>query len=479
MNLKEREELKKFIDENKRSGRIRESTPPMASPFFFIKKADGSLRAIQDYRKLNESTIKNKYPLPLIGELIDKVKTAKFITKLDVRWGYYNIRIREGDEWKAAFRTNEGLFEPTVMFFGLCNAPATFQAFVNNIFRDLIGLGKIVIYLDDILIFVDDLEEHRRLVKQVFQILKDNKLYLKPSKCEFEVSTVKFLGYVLGNGEIRMDTSKVDAVRDWPDPKNKKELQRFLSLGNWLRRFVKGYSATVKPLTRLTGDVDWEWNTEQKKAFQLIKDKLTSAPVLAIPNDDDSFQIETNASDYATGEVLLQKQDGNWKVIVYRSAALTSAEWNYEIYDKELLAVVQALEDWRQYLLGAKHPIEVWTDHANLTYFRKPQDLNRRQARWSLFLSEFNFTFVHKLESLNVAADALSRRCDYDTGENDNQGITLLKEEWFKMQAIVEISRTSLQEQIKEANKGTIPREDGRLLVLKELVEQLLKEYHC
>ena len=160
LSPKEQQALKEFIDENLASGRIRPSKSPMASPFFFIKKEDGSLRAIQDYRKLNEGTIKNKYPLPLINELIDKVKDAKFITKLDVRWGYYNIRLREGDEWKAAFRTNLGLFEPTVMFFGLCNAPATFQAFVNEIFKELIYRDVVVIYLDDILIFSRDRTSH-------------------------------------------------------------------------------------------------------------------------------------------------------------------------------------------------------------------------------------------------------------------------------------------------------------------------------
>ena len=194
------------------SGRIRYSKSPMASPAFFIKKEDDSLRFIQDYRKLNEGTIKNKYPLPLINELIDKVKNAKFITKLDVRWGYYNIRIRKGDEWKAAFRTNMGLFEPTVMFFGLCNAPATFQAFMNSIFKELIHRDVVVIYLDDILIFSRTREAHRQIVRQVFQILCDNRLFLKPQKCEFETTSVKYLGHIIGNGEVRMDPKKAVAV---------------------------------------------------------------------------------------------------------------------------------------------------------------------------------------------------------------------------------------------------------------------------
>ncbi|KAL5536433.1 hypothetical protein ACEPAF_255 [Sanghuangporus sanghuang] len=207
----------------------------MASPFFFIKKEDGSLRAIQDYRKLNEGTVKNKYLLPLINELIDKVKDAKYITKLDIRWGYYNIWIREGDEWKAAFRTNLGLFEPTVMFFGLCNAPATFQGFMNDIFQEMIHEGIIIIYLDDILIFSNDLEEHRKCTKRVFEVLCQNRFFLKPQKCK----------------------------------------------------------------------VEWKWGEEEQQVFEELKSRLSSPPVLAIPNEEGPFRVEADASDFASGGVLL------------------------------------------------------------------------------------------------------------------------------------------------------------------------------
>ena len=176
-----------------------------------------------------------------------------------------------------------------MMFFGLCNAPATFQTFVNDIFRDLIRCGKIVVYLDDILIFSETLEEHRQLVREVFSVLREHRLYLKPAKCKFETLIVKFLGYIIGNAQICMDPSKVEAVANWPAPGNKKQLQQFLGLANWLQRFVKGYSSVVKPLTRLTGDVQWEWAQTEQVAFEEIKKRLTSAPVLTIPNDDDPF----------------------------------------------------------------------------------------------------------------------------------------------------------------------------------------------
>ncbi|KAL5512271.1 hypothetical protein ACEPAG_3556 [Sanghuangporus baumii] len=467
LSPKEQEAMKAFIEENLASGRIRQSKSPMASPFFFIKKEDGSLRAIQDYRKLNDGTVKNKYPLPLINELIDKVKDAKYITKLDVRWGYYNIRIRKGDEWKAAFRTNLGLFEPTVMFFGLCNAPATFQGFMNNIFRELIHEGVVIIYLDDILIFSNTLEEHRERTRRVFEILRKNKLFLKPQKCEFEVSTVKYLGHIIGNGEVRMDPKKTIAVQEWPVPKNVHELQQFLGLGNWLRRFVEGYSSVVKPLTSLTGKAEWKWGEEEQRAFEELKERLSSPPVLAIPNNDDPFRVEADASDFATGGVLLQKQEGKWKVIAYRSSTLLDAERNYEIYDKEMLAIVQALKEWRQYLQGANQPFEVWTDHANLTYFKAPQKLNRRQARWRLDLAEFDFTLVHKPGKTLGKADLLSRRADYDKGEHDNENVTFIKNECL-VRATVNTSRDSLVETIKKAQEDMDDGEKPSGLVLKD-----------
>ena len=205
LTLDEQKELDAFLEENLKSGRIRPSKSPFASAFFFIKKKDGKLRPVQDYHKLNTITIKNQYPLPLISELIDKLKNAKYFTKLDIRWGYNNIRMKEGDEWKAAFQTNHRLFEPLVMFFGLTNSPATLQTMMNSLFRDLINRGKVVIYMDDIMIFTVGLNEHRKIVTEVLQILRDNKLYLKHTKCEFEQSETKYLELIIGHQTIKMN----------------------------------------------------------------------------------------------------------------------------------------------------------------------------------------------------------------------------------------------------------------------------------
>ena len=218
LTLDEQKELDDFLDENLKSGRIRPSKSPFASAFFFVKKKDGRLRPVQDYRKLNNITVKNRYPLPLISELIDKLKTAKYFTKLDIRWGYNNIHMKDGDEWKAAFRTNRGLFEPLVMFFGLTNSPATFQTMMNHLFHDLINRGKVVVYMDDIMIYTTTLEEHRQIVREVLQLLRDNKLYLKHTKCEFEQLETEYLGLVVSHNSVRMDQTKVARILDWPVP---------------------------------------------------------------------------------------------------------------------------------------------------------------------------------------------------------------------------------------------------------------------
>src|SRR5215469_16900416 len=328
MIQKEDNKLGLFIEEHLKSGRIRPSKSPYAAPIFFIKKKDGSLQLIQDYRKLNQHTVKNKYPIPLISELIDKVKHAKWFTKLDVRWGYNNVRIREGDEHKAAFLTNKGLFEPLVMFFGLCNSPGTFQNMMNDIFKDKILQNLITIYLDDILIFADSKEELRHKTIQVMQKLQDNKLYLKLEKCQFEQQSVEFLGTVIENGTITMDPGKVKAVKEWKTPTNKKGIQSFLGFCNFYRRFIKDYARIAKPLTTLTGDIPFKWEQNQENAFKKLITALTTAPMLQLPTDQGKFRIETDASNYAIGGVLSQEQENKWHLIAFLSKTMNPAERN-------------------------------------------------------------------------------------------------------------------------------------------------------
>ena len=427
----EQEQLDVFLEENLRTGRIRPSKSPMASPFFFIKKKDGKLRPIQDYRRLNDITIKNRYPLPLISELTDSLKNAKYFTKLDVRWGYNNVRIKKGDEHKAAFRTNRGLFEPLVMFFGLTNSPATFQTMMNDIFKDEIARGFVVIYLDDILIFSNDLEEHHRRTRLVLQKLRENKLYLKPDKCEFDKLETEYLGMIISQGTIAMDPVKVEGVVNWPTPASKTDVQSFLGFCNFYRRFIKGFAEIAHPLHPLTGNTPFTWETEHQKAFDKLKTVITTAPTLSIPTNDDPFRLETDASEYAVGAILSQKQDNTWKPIAFLSKALTPTQRNYEIYDRELLAIMLALGEFRKYLMNADKTFEIFTDHANLQYFKQPQKLNRRQARWLTELQEFHFTLHHISGKANSKADILSRRPGFDRGVNDNDDIVLLPDALF------------------------------------------------
>src|SRR6187551_743563 len=354
LSINKQEELDKFLEENQRKGYIQPSKSPLASPVFFVKKKDGKLRFVQDYRKLNEYTIKNRYPLPLVTDIVNRLQGAKYFTKFDVRWGYNNVRIKEGDEWKAAFATNQGLFEPLVMFFGLTNSPATFQALMNSIFADLIALGKVAVYLDDILIFTKTMEEHRSLVKEVLRRLQEHDLYLRPEKCEFEKEEIEYLGLVISEGQVRMDPAKVKAVREWVTPRNLRDVRGFLGFANFYRRFIQDFAKITRPLNDLTRkNARFDWGTHQQAAFDTLRKSFTSAPILTLWDPERPTRLEVDASGFATGGALLQKMDdGLWYPIAFRSASMQPAERNYEIYDREMLAIIDTLKDWRYFLEG-------------------------------------------------------------------------------------------------------------------------------
>jgi len=308
----EQVELDKFLKENLEKGYIRPSQSPMASPFFFVSKKDaGKLRPCQDYRYLNEWTIKNAYPLPLISEIIDKLKGARYFTKLDVRWGYNNIQIKKGDEWKAAFKTNRGLYEPMVMFFGMCNSPATFQAMMYSIFDDMISDSLIIVYMDNMFIFEKDLSPLITNTRLVLRQLRDNNFYLKPSKCEFHKMKIEYLGKIIEEGRISMDTSKLKGIQDWPIPFTVKQVRGFLGFGNFYRQFIQNFSDIAQPLNELLKkDRKFVWTPECQSSFDEMKKRFTEEPVLAMPNHSGPFQIEMDASKYAT-EAVLSQLDSN------------------------------------------------------------------------------------------------------------------------------------------------------------------------
>ena len=455
MPVNKQKVLEEFIKENLEKGYIVPSKSPMASPVFFVKKKDGKLRLIQDYRKLNAITILNRYPLPLATDIINKLKRAKIFTKFDVRWGYHNIRIKEGDEWKAAFVTNQGLFEPKVMFFGLTNSPATFQALMNSIFADLIAEGKVAVYLDDILIWSDNLRSHRKIVHEVLKRLEEHDLYLRPEKCEFEKEEIEYLGLIIRHNEVAMDPIKVRAVTEWPTPKNLKEVRAFVGFANFYRRFIKDFSKIARPLHDLTKkDTAFIFGPAQLSAFETLKAAFTSDPILAMWSAERETRLEVDASGYATGGVISQKgEDGLWHPIAYRSASMTEAERNYEIYDREMLAFCEALKDWRHFLEGLDSPFEVWTDHANLQYWRTAQHLTRRQARWALLLADFNFVLVHKAGTANTRADPLSRMPQHQVGDaEDNNEEIVLKPEYFKIAATAALTDSAdIEKRIRES----------------------------
>ena len=373
----EQKELDAFLKENLEKGYIRPSKSPMATPFFFVKKKDGKLRPCQDYQYLNEWTIKNVYLLPLISELMDKIKDGKYFTKLDIRWGYNNIRIK-GDEWKAAFKTNWGLYEPTVMFFGMCNSPATFQAMMDDIFEDLIEEGIVIIYMDDMFLSAKTKEQLRENTRRVLQRLMENDLYLKPKKWEFCKEKIEWLGMVIEEGKITMDPGKLKRIQDWPAPTTVKQVRGFLGFRNFYRRFIRGFSEIARPLNELLKkDRKFEWTAKCQRAFEDLKTRFTSKPVLILLDQTKPFQIECNASKYASGAVLTQlDSNGDRHPCAFISKTFSPAERNYEIYDRELLAIIRALEEWRHYIQGSPHTTIVFSDHKNLTYFREARKLN-------------------------------------------------------------------------------------------------------
>eukprot|EP00833_Pecoramyces_ruminatium_P006824 jgi/Orpsp1_1/1180856/evm.model.c7180000074882.1 len=406
--------LKEYIQENLKKGFIRPSESPAGYPVLFQKKKDGSLRLCIDYKKLNAVTIRNSYPLPLINDIIERVKGAKYFTKLDLRSAYNLVRIKEGDEYKTAFRTKYGHYEYLVMPFGLTNAPATFQSFINAVLRPYLE-KCVILYLDDILIYSKTLEEHHKQVRDVLQTLIKNNLYAKLEKCEFDKDKVEFLGHVLSGSGVSTDPKKIQTVAEWPTPTNVKDVQRFLGLCNYYRRFVNNFAKIAKPLHNLTRKgIKFHWSEKCNKAFIELKKRLTSSPVLQHPDITKPFIVECDSSNFAIGAVLSQKdEDNKLHPVAYFSRSLHDAELNYTITDKELLAIKDAFSTWRHLLLGARHKVTVYTDHKNLIYTLGGKVQNQRQHRWYLFFQEYDFELIYRKGTSNGKPDCSQDDQDY------------------------------------------------------------------
>ncbi|KAJ1597147.1 hypothetical protein NDA14_007187 [Ustilago hordei] len=427
---KEMSELRRYLDENLEKGFIRPSKSPARSPVLFVPKKDGGLRLCVDYRGLNEITVKNRAPLPLIEEQLFLLRKARIYTKLDLRAAYNLIRIAKGDEWKTAFGTQLGLYEYLVMPFGLANAPAHFQSFINDIFRDIIGI-YVVVYLDDFLIFSDTEEAHVKHVTEVLTRLRSNRLFAKLSKCEFHTKTVEFLGYIIKPTGIEMDPEKVRTVKEWPMPESIHDIQRFLGFANFYRRFIAHFARIAKPLTALVKPIEWfkkfELPEEAQQAFHKLIQAFTSAGVLQHFDYHLPTRLETDASDFAIAGVLKQEHEGRWHPVAFYSRKMSSAKKNYEIHDKELLAVVACLTQWRHMLAGLPNQLVILTDHEALKYFKSQRCITGRQARWAILLADFDFILQYRPGDKGGEPDALTRRTDMQpAGEEQDHNVRQL-----------------------------------------------------
>ncbi|GJT35762.1 putative reverse transcriptase domain-containing protein [Tanacetum coccineum] len=332
------------------------------------------------------------------------IRGSSAYSEIDLRSGYHQLRVHEEGIPKTAFRTRYGHYEFQVMPFGLTNAPAAFMYLMNRVCKPYLD-KFVIVFIDDILIYSKNKQEHAEHLKLILELLKKEQLYAKFSKCEFWIPKVQFLGHVIDSQGIHVDPAKIESVKDWASPKSATEIRQFLGLAGYYRRFIEGFSKIAKPMTKLTQKkIKFEWSDKAEAAFQLIKQKLCSAPILALPEGNEDFIAYCDASIKGLGAVLMQRE----KVIAYASRQLKIHEKNYTTHDLELGAVVFALKIWRHYLYGTK--CTVFTDHKSLQHILDQKELNMRQRRWLELLSDYDCEIRYHPGKANVVADALSRK---------------------------------------------------------------------
>ena len=424
------EEVQRHLTIYLEKGWIRPSTSQYGAPVLFAAKADGSLRFCVDYRALNNITVKDRYPLPRVDELLDQLHGATLFTSLDLWQGYHQVRIAPEDIHKSAFNTRYGSYEFLVLPFGLTNAPSSFMRLMNNVLSEYLD-KFVVVFLDDVLIYSKSEADHVQHVEMVLNKLRAANLHVKMSKCKFAQSSTTFLGYVVSAEGLKVDPRKIAAVADWPTPTDLHSVRSFLGFCGFYRRFVKDYAKIAHALTELTKTtVPFPKTLPQAAldAFHLLKAALTTTPVLAIPftGPDATFELYTDASGKGLGAVLLQDQGKGPQPVCYESRKLIPAECNYPVHEQELLAVVYACKKFRHYLDGCKH-FKLYTDHHSLRFFFSQRDLSKRQARWSQVLAEFqpNMEIMYRPGPDNQA-DALSRLFPLDLPTPDPKTHTLL-----------------------------------------------------
>ncbi|GJT86527.1 putative reverse transcriptase domain-containing protein [Tanacetum coccineum] len=452
-------EMKEQLQELSDKGFIRPSSSPWGAPVLFVKKKDGSFRMCIDYRELNKLTVKNRYPLPRIDDLFDQLQGSSIYSKIDLRSGYHQLRVREQDIPKTAFRTRYGHYEFQVMPFGLTNAPAVFMDLMNRVCKPYLD-KFVIVFIDDILIYSKDKKEHEEHLKEILELLKKEKLYAKFSKCEFWILKVQFLGHVIDSRGIHVDPAKIESIKDWASPKTPTEIRQFLGLAGYYRRFIEGFSKIAKSMTKLTQKgIKFDWGEKEENAFQLIKQKLCSAPILALPEGSEDFVVYCDASHKGLGVVLMQRE----KVIAYASRQLKIHEKNYTTHDLELGSVVFALKIWRHYLYGTK--CTVFTDHKSLQHILDQKELNMRQRRWLELLSDYDCDIRYHPGKANVVADALSRK----------ERIEPLRVRALVMTIGLDLPKQILKAQIEALKLENLEKEDVGGMIRRDIPKEKLE----
>lgn len=409
LSYEERKIVRQIIDDLLRNDIIEPTTSPYASPVLLVKKKTGDMRMCVDYRKLNAVTVKDKYPLPRMEDQLDRLSGSDCFTTLDLKSGYHQLKIAKDSRPLTAFITPDGHYQFKRVPFGLTNAPSVFQRAMNDILGN-IRFTYALVYLDDVLIISKGHEEGLRRLENVLKIFRHAGLTLNRDKCSFLQSQVEYLGAIISDGVLRPSPRKVEAIINFPDLQNVHDVRRFLGLASYFRKFIPQFALKAKPLTKLTkANNVWEWNSEQQAAFKLLKQELSSEPLLALYDPGYETQLHTDASKIGLSGVLLQKQpDNSWKPVAYMSQQTTDCESRYHSYELETLAVVMSVRKFRTYLYGKHFTILTDCNAMRLTWTKR--DLSPRVGRWWLELQEYDFDVQYRPGTQMKHVDALSRQ---------------------------------------------------------------------